>query len=728
MPQPQIRAQQLNSDDYNVIVEGALGATLVISSPILEGQTLTYAGSPLAWRNAVGGGGAGSVVAGDGLDSTAGAGSPFSGTFSVDSTVARLNVALNDYTFGGTVSLNLTDTTQSADEDTWRISNVGGQFTIATRTDVDGAGNNAIVIDRTGTTVDSVTSAAPVFITASGTGTSSGLQLNSNVPTIVFNDGDATASEGIWDITSTSASSALEFRTRTDAHGSGVTWLSVVRSGTTVTNIDFIGTSMTFNGVEVAVGSPVGSGGGGDPDQNIWLNMDADSGGPIAANTTSDTFTITGGAGISTAISGDVVTITNTGGVGSPVDPSVAILAGSPVTIINANSFAVNQTLRGYDSGNTDYIEMLHDGSSAIIDTNTSQIRLQIGETDVLQITSGGLQTVDGAVLSMYDSINTNSVIFAPAATEFVLRQSVGSIDTFRLQDLDLQIGGAGSPGAPDIILNKNGDSSFTGAMTLSKFWTGPGDGPIVLNSVGPTIEFTDTTTGDTALIEMSNTVLRFGTLSQGSPVGPGYDGLLTVGHGSGSPTSGFSLFDFAGYSGSFSLTGGNFDVSTSGNITLNAHTIANSLFVGTGSPALLSTQTTGVDGVLSSIKIQDAEGLVVDVGFNQMLWKVKNATMGTTDDDWRSHAGHVTISDDGSAYTWTTPASTDGVVPNGATYTLANVGAGNITIAAGSGVTMTWLDGDTGGTGSRTLAQYGVATLSKRSDTIWYVWGTGLT
>lgn len=47
--------------------------------------------------------------------------------------------------------------------------------------------------------------------------------------------------------------------------------------------------------------------------QNLWLNMDADSGGPVAANTTTDTFTFVGGTGISTAISGDTVVITNTG-------------------------------------------------------------------------------------------------------------------------------------------------------------------------------------------------------------------------------------------------------------------------------------------------------------------------------------------------------------------------------------------------------------------------------
>ncbi|KKK91613.1 hypothetical protein LCGC14_2711180, partial [marine sediment metagenome] len=70
-------------------------------------------------------------------------------------------------------------------------------------------------------------------------------------------------------------------------------------------------------------------------DQNIWLNIDADSGGPVAADTTSDTFTITGGTLITTSISGDAVTInwaaslndlsdvTITGGAGSPSLPTI---------------------------------------------------------------------------------------------------------------------------------------------------------------------------------------------------------------------------------------------------------------------------------------------------------------------------------------------------------------------------------------------------------------------
>lgn len=47
--------------------------------------------------------------------------------------------------------------------------------------------------------------------------------------------------------------------------------------------------------------------------QNLWETITSDSGSAVA-NTTTDTLTIAGGEGISTAISGDTLTITNSGG------------------------------------------------------------------------------------------------------------------------------------------------------------------------------------------------------------------------------------------------------------------------------------------------------------------------------------------------------------------------------------------------------------------------------
>ena len=104
----------------------------------------------------------------------------------------------------------------------------------------------------------------------------------------MFNDTDAAATSTIWDIGTTQGSppGVFEFRTRTDAHGSGATWLSVKRSGTTVTSIDFIGTAMTFNGGAIHAGSPVGSG-GGVPDP--LLLGDGSDGAPTYSFSASDT-------------------------------------------------------------------------------------------------------------------------------------------------------------------------------------------------------------------------------------------------------------------------------------------------------------------------------------------------------------------------------------------------------------------------------------------------------
>jgi hypothetical protein len=48
-------------------------------------------------------------------------------------------------------------------------------------------------------------------------------------------------------------------------------------------------------------------------DQNLWATIDGDSG-STTANTTTDTLTIAGGTGITTAVSGDTITITASGG------------------------------------------------------------------------------------------------------------------------------------------------------------------------------------------------------------------------------------------------------------------------------------------------------------------------------------------------------------------------------------------------------------------------------
>lgn len=75
-----------------------------------------------------------------------------------------------------------------------------------------------------------------------------------------------------------------------------------VKDDTTTTTLYFRDSA----GVETDL---LAAGGGGDPDQNLWLTIDGDTG-STAANVTTDTLTIAGGTGITTAMSGDTLTVT----------------------------------------------------------------------------------------------------------------------------------------------------------------------------------------------------------------------------------------------------------------------------------------------------------------------------------------------------------------------------------------------------------------------------------
>lgn len=249
MAQPQIKGTQLDPITLLEPVHGCvaciLGGDIVVANPKV-GEALVYCGEPLAWRNNPSSGG---VIVEDGLK-TSGVSPDAVQVISVDDTVARLNASLNTFASDDVVALNLSNTNGQVDTKTWRVANNNGQFVISTRTDEDTSGSNALVIDRTGVTVKSVTVPAPLHLTAKGTGKASAIQLNSPNPTIVFNDTDAIASEGIWDITA--APKALEFRTRTDAHGTGSIWLQVERSGTTIKAINLKADSVTINGKEIS--------------------------------------------------------------------------------------------------------------------------------------------------------------------------------------------------------------------------------------------------------------------------------------------------------------------------------------------------------------------------------------------------------------------------------------------------------------------------------------------
>lgn len=77
------------------------------------------------------------------------------------------------------------------------------------------------------------------------------------------------------------------------------------------------------------------------------------------------------------------------------------------------------------------------------------------------------------------------------------------------------------------------------------------------------------------------------------------------------------------------------------------------------------------------------------------------------------------------SAGTFTIPANASVAYPTGTAITFINMNAGNCTIAITSDTMYLALSGTTG---SRTLAQYGIATAVKMTATTWIISGPGLT
>lgn len=83
-------------------------------------------------------------------------------------------------------------------------------------------------------------------------------------PRIILDETDATTDERIYDFASVSG--VLLGRTRTDADGAGNSWLSVDRSGTTVSSIALASTALTWNGATLFTTANDGSGSGLDAD------------------------------------------------------------------------------------------------------------------------------------------------------------------------------------------------------------------------------------------------------------------------------------------------------------------------------------------------------------------------------------------------------------------------------------------------------------------------------
>lgn len=109
------------------------------------------------------------------------------------------------------------------------------------------------------------------------------------------------------------------------------------------------------------------------------------------------------------------------------------------------------------------------------------------------------------------------------------------------------------------------------------------------------------------------------------------------------------------------------------------------------------------------------------DLGFRGVPLTTHDATYTFVIDD----AGKGALHTSGSAHTWTIPPVGTVAYPAGSTIVLVNTGGGAVTIARGAGVALRIAGSSTDG--SKTLAQYGIATLFMPVSDSWYISGAGV-
>ena len=171
--------------------------------------------------------------------------------------------------------------------------------------------------------------------------------------------------------------------------------------------------------------------------------------------------------------------------------------------------------------------------------------------------------------------------------------------------------------------------------------------------------------------------------------------------------------------------------VSASGNVT-GGNVITGGLITATGNIQGGNLRTSGLVSATGNVTGGNiiTSGTVSTSSFsagNTATVTSANYTIGYRDLPQLTSFGTLAATDGGKHYygTGTITVPTNASVPLSVGTAVLIIATGTTTISAAGGVTLRW--GGTSGTGSRTLAQYGVATLVKVATDTWYISGVGL-
>lgn len=228
----------------------------------------------------------------------------------VNATDENLNALSATLTAAGILELEaasprliIDETDAASNERLYDFASSAGQLLGRTRTDADGAGSSWIVVDRTGTTVDSIALTATALtwggntlFTTANDGAGSGLDadlldgsssaafaqlassnsfsgttqtLTNAEPTLFLTETGVAADSGSYRIRI--AGTTFNLETRNDANTTGATVIQTTRTGTTVDTINLQATTVQINGNEVVRSSA----GTYSPSATATLNLDS---------------------------------------------------------------------------------------------------------------------------------------------------------------------------------------------------------------------------------------------------------------------------------------------------------------------------------------------------------------------------------------------------------------------------------------------------------------------
>ena len=151
--------------------------------------------------------------------------------------------------------LTLSDSDAAADNKKWSWRLSDGDVRFATLTDANSFGENALSINRTGTSVDEIQLDATTLdvngtLDVSGSATvNDDLTIDHSSPTLFIHETNASANEGEWRFFINAG--RFDFETRADGDATGNDIITVERTGTTVDSINLKATDVQTNGVDI---------------------------------------------------------------------------------------------------------------------------------------------------------------------------------------------------------------------------------------------------------------------------------------------------------------------------------------------------------------------------------------------------------------------------------------------------------------------------------------------